>query len=459
MTEVLAERAKDALGAVRAAAWLGAGESGPEAVGAARAMAPDSALLALLRVDPTAAIRTGANDPRSLVRWLPEADREWLAKTGAGLVVPLPAEGSELLGVLAIVPSSSERFTDEQVAIAEALAASAALALRSLDDRPGRAVPEGEPAAECVTCGTVDVAAPRCTRCGAETRPAPIPRELNGRFRVERVLGRGGMGVVYLGVDLALEREVALKTLPRVRSDALSRLRGEALSMARFVDPHLALIFGLESWRGVPVLVVEYLAGGTLAARIGPPHPIDAVVRWGIQLASGLESMHEQGLLHRDVKPSNVGFTEQGHVKLLDFGLARLTAELDTPSGAAAGPDALGGRAGGGAPPDGITTASRLIGTPAYLSPEALAGEPPSVAQDLWALGIVLWEAVTGRRPFGSGAVRRPPASAPDLRRARPDCPPELAELLGSALLGDAASRPDSARAMRTRLEAIAGAP
>jgi serine/threonine-protein kinase len=269
--------------------------------------------------------------------------------------------------------------------------------------------------------------------CGGETVPAAIPAVLNGKFRLEKVAGRGGMGVVYAARDLSLGRAVALKTLPRLSADLSLRLRQEARAMASLMHPHLALIFGAETWRGVPVLVLEYLAGGTLADRMSGRLAAAEAVAVARDVALALQALHREGLVHRDVKPSNVGFTERGVVKLLDFGLAQL---LEPGGGTALGGPVV--RPGARAE---LTPHDRVVGTPLYLSPEALAGRPPSPAQDAWALGLVLHEAIAGRHPChdGGGDVRwsdlgRTP---PDVREWAPDCPPGVARLLGELLAAD----------------------
>ena len=441
---LLSDRVRDALGVESADMWLPDGEQWASSNPVTEPLRADSAILALARSDP-APMRIDPSDGRGLFGWLPEEEKQWVCRLGVRLLVPLAGDTGELAALVGVADPERSRFSEEAVSLVGALASSAALALRPASGGPdgaGRA-DAADAAAECLACGRVGRAGGRCPQCGGGTRTAAIPHELNGRFRVLQVLGRGGMGVAYKAVDLALEREVALKTLPRVHAEALSRFRREALSMARFVDPHLALIFGLETWRGVPVLVVEYLAGGTLAARMGAPQPAGTVARWGAQLSAGLEAMHAEGLLHRDVKPSNVGFTIQGTVKLLDFGLARLVAEIDTSS-------AMPGSAVG----ETVTRTSHVVGTPLYLAPEALAGEPPCPAHDLWALALVLWEALAGKHPFGQPMSRHPGRQL-DLRRSVPGASLAWADLLESALSPDVRARPGSAAEVRRRLEEL----
>ena len=141
------------------------------------------------------------------------------------------------------------------------------------------------------------------------------------------------MGVVYRAVDLVLGREVAIKTLPRLGPDQAERLRKEARAMAAVTHPNLAVVHGIESWQGIPFLVEEYLGGGTLAHLISDSPPsLEEAIRLGVVLAGVLEQLHIAGIMHCDVKPGNIGFTQGGVVKLLDFGLARLLRDARAPA-------------------------------------------------------------------------------------------------------------------------------
>jgi serine/threonine protein kinase len=227
-----------------------------------------------------------------------------------------------------------------------------------------------------------------------------LPFELAGKFRLDRLLGSGGMGVVYRAVDLELGRSVALKTLPRLKGGALGRLRREARSMATFVHPNLALLFGLESWQEVPVLVVEYLEGGSLASRLPPGLPERLALQVVADIAGALDAMHRQGHLHRDVKPQNIAFAADGTPKLLDFGLAHLASE--GLAAIEAERDAVELTA-----EERLTRSGTVVGTPLYLSPEVSMGDPPSPAQDLWSLHLVLWESLTGEHPLAQCAPHK----------------------------------------------------
>ena len=151
------------------------------------------------------------------------------------------------------------------------------------------------------------------------------PHTLRGVYRFDRRLGSGGMGVVYLARDLNLDRPVAIKTLPSVTPEQAARLRVEARAMAAVHHPNLAVIHGVETWQGTPFLIQEFLPGGTLSDRLrGGPLAIDAALRLCGTIAEALDQLHSAGIIHRDVKPSNIGFTDRDVPKLFDFGLAKL---------------------------------------------------------------------------------------------------------------------------------------
>jgi eukaryotic-like serine/threonine-protein kinase len=250
---------------------------------------------------------------------------------------------------------------------------------------------------------------------------------------VERRLGAGAMGTAYLARDLTLHRPVVIKALPRRYAGATRRLEGEARAMARMSDSRLASIFGLETWQGAPLLVMEYLAGGTLADRLGKGRlPVEEALTIGSTLAKGLQVLHDNGVLHRDVKPTNIGFTGERAPKLLDFGLASLIDDTADPF--------------------------ELAGTPLYLAPELLAGEPPSPFSDLWSLALVLFEAIAGRHPLASSTVTgtlRAVASAniPALSTMNPDVPPSVDDLFGRLLARNPPKRPQSAAQMVEQLD------
>jgi len=228
-----------------------------------------------------------------------------------------------------------------------------------------------------------------------------------GHYRVTRVLGEGGMGVVYLAQDERLGRVVALKALaPRFTDDEArrERLRREARAVAALSHPGIATVYALEEIDGHVFIAGEFVPGHTLRVELeqgplGARRTIDAA----IEIADALAAAHERGVIHRDLKPDNVIRATDGHLKILDFGLARL---LDLPEGAAQ-----------------LTADGTFLGTPAYMSPEQVRGGAVDGRSDLFALGIVLYELASGIHPF---AGRNHGAT---LARILEDAPARLSEL------------------------------
>jgi serine/threonine-protein kinase len=219
----------------------------------------------------------------------------------------------------------------------------------------------------------------------------------------------------------------------------------EARAMAAVEHPNLALIYGLEVWRRTPVLVVEYLPGGTLADRLrSGAQPLAAALEVGAQLCDAVAALHAHGVLHRDIKPSNVGFTRANVVKLLDFGVARFRDSSVLPP-MAAGDEAQ------------AATNTAVAGTPMYLPPEALAGAPPDRYVYLWAIATVVLEIILGRHPYASNGVldvrRISGQVVPSRALAR--LPDDVRAFFLRALTPGVGSRPDSAAAMQRELTAL----
>ena len=478
VTRALAEELSRGLHA-RSVAVLLVNDDGTELVPVEGTTAPirrDSALLEVLRTTRED-VRLDSQTLGSIARLLPPTDREWLDDAGAHLLFPLVASTGVLLGVVAIGEARTGLpYTAAHFALVTAAGGHAAMQIenRRLRGRePDESCPrresgaqgldwQDEPAMYCPACALVWSPETRCCSCGSATTGAALPLIVQGKFRLECLVGAGGMGVVYLAVDMVLDRQVAIKTLPSLRSESAERLHREARTMARVLHPNLALIYGTEQWRGTPMLIVEYLDGGTLRdwIRRGPV-PYADVIDLGIVLADVLDRVHTSGVLHRDVKPSNIGYTSDRRPKLLDFGLALLDQARD--SGLTAEP--LSGRAtealaGSADPAATVTIDERLVGTPLYLAPEALAGIKPQPSFDLWGLALVLYEAIAGRHPFAADDVRTVLAAAeragvPDIRAYRPMCPVGLAAFLRDALSPNITGRPASAGAMRSELSRL----
>ena len=221
-----------------------------------------------------------------------------------------------------------------------------------------------------------------------------------GPYRIERELGRGGMGEVYLACDARLDRRVAIKTLPaelRADPDRLARLHREAKVLASLNHPGIGAIYGIEEAGGQQYLILEYVEGELLAERLARGAlPLEEALALARQIAEALEAAHERGVIHRDVKPGNVMLTPDGAAKVLDFGLARAA---DAPSAAGAAADARSPTLTSPALAS-PTIQGAILGTAGYMSPEQARGKAVDKRSDVFSFGCVLYEMLTGRGPF-----------------------------------------------------------
>ncbi|SPE50337.1 Protein kinase/protein beta WD-40 repeat [Verrucomicrobia bacterium] len=215
-----------------------------------------------------------------------------------------------------------------------------------------------------------------------------------GLYEVEELIGAGGMGEVYRARDQRLRRAVALKVLrPESRLDPgrLARLEREARMLAALNHPNIAAIHGLEESAGKRFLVLELVEGETLAERLkGGRIPLEGTLVLCRQIAEGLEAAHEKGIVHRDLKPANIKITPEGKVKILDFGLAKEFREEGLPVDLARGPTLT----------EEITRPGAIFGTASYMSPEQAKGKPVDKRADIWAFGCILYECLSGEKPF-----------------------------------------------------------
>jgi serine/threonine protein kinase/tetratricopeptide (TPR) repeat protein len=265
-----------------------------------------------------------------------------------------------------------------------------------------------------------------------------------GRYRLLDRLGAGGMGEVWRAHDANLDREVAIKVLaPGAVADTTTteRFRREALALSRLSHPGVATIFDFDALDGTAFLVMELVSGGSLESRLAAgPLPIDDVAQIGAAIADAIAEAHQCGILHRDLKPANIVLTTAGQPKILDFGIARLMAS----DGEAAK----------------LTQTGMLIGSLPYMAPEQLTGDADDTRTDIYALGVMLFEMTTGRRPF---LKERPEAlmfeifgnAPPAVRTLRVDAPAGLDELIDACLSKDPARRPATATAVATALRSL----
>jgi len=228
-----------------------------------------------------------------------------------------------------------------------------------------------------------------------------VTPERIGPYPIERELGRGGMGVVYLGRDTRLNRRVAIKVLPEAFAldpERLARFEREARLVASLNHPNIAGIYGIEGEGGHRFLALEYVDGETLAERIARgPLPLDEALDICRQITAALEAAHEGGVVHRDLKPANIKVTTAGEVKVLDFGLAKGGAETGSESSSDLSHSPTLTRA--------ATGAGVILGTAAYMSPEQARGKAVDKRADIWAFGCLLYECLTARQAFAGETV------------------------------------------------------
>ncbi len=269
---------------------------------------------------------------------------------------------------------------------------------------------------------------------------------IGGRYRLEAQIGRGGMSSVYRAFDVVLERRVAIKLMHREiasDSDQLERFRREARSVAQLSDPHVVTVIdaGEEhsaEGESAPYIVFEYVEGETLKDLIRRDGPLEIAqaIAYAVEIARALGAAHEHQIVHRDVKPQNVLISEEGGAKITDFGIARTLSE------------------------ESLTVAGRVLGTTDYVSPEQALGEPVTGQSDLYSLGVVLYEMLTGDVPFHGDspvavAMKHVREQIPDVQVLRPEVSAATAAVVDRALAKDLTRRYPDAATMARDLEDV----
>jgi len=275
-----------------------------------------------------------------------------------------------------------------------------------------------------------------------------------GPYEVVAPLGHGGMAEVYRARDTRLGREVALKVVSEALAgdgELLGRFEREARLAGSLNHPNVVAVHDVGLHDGSPFFVTELLEGQTLRDRLARgPVPLATALDWGVQMAQGLAAAHERGIVHRDLKPENVFLTRDGHVKVLDFGIAKLveSARRREPHGVMDATES---------PSGGATGTGRVIGTPGYMSPEQVRGDPVDARTDFFSLGEVLYEMVSGRRAFPGGSLvesghailHAEPAPLP------PEVPPAVTQVVLRCLEKEPERRFQSARDLAFNLELL----
>ena len=300
--------------------------------------------------------------------------------------------------------------------------------------------------------------AARAAEPGARARPAgarrsreveqlaqlPSGHVIDERFVVRRLLGAGAMGAVYLAHDRELDEEVALKVLPPLNTTdetAVRRFLNEIRVARRISHRNVVRTHDVGRWSGGLFLTMEYVEGRTLRELLDEKRTLASkeVITLGAQLADALAVAHERDVIHRDIKPQNVLIDRSNQAKILDFGISVIQGSSGQ-----------------------LTEAGRIVGTPAYMAPEQLLGEAVTPASDLYAVGVVLYEAATGALPYAAATpmtlvaqiVQRGPTP---MREAHPDCDPLLESIVMRLLSHDLAIRPKSAIDLRDELRGSPG--
>ncbi len=375
----------------------------------------EGGLLAMLRWSDQP-LEIFLNDPRSPARRLPAEEQAWLERTGATLMVPVVGADRGLVGVIVLGEKRSEEaYTSDDSQLLASIAAQVGLGFdvarlrRRVESAGGLASAETQALTaaiqamvECPVCGRCEEAG--TATCSADNSPLypvqGVPRVVDNKFRIEQLLGRGGMGAVYRARDVRLDRLVALKVVrPELLSDgeARQRFRREAQIVARLQHPSIVSVFDYGTFvDGGAFLVMELVRGEDLRRVLQREGrlEVDRALRILTAVCAAIEAAHREGVLHRDLKPENILLPGGGlDAKVLDFGVAKVMGEV---------PDRDPHRTGTGTL---VTAAGMIIGTPAYMAPEQLHGVPPDVRSDVFSLAVVAFEMLTGELPYGRSSL------------------------------------------------------
>ena len=272
-----------------------------------------------------------------------------------------------------------------------------------------------------------------------------------GSYEILSLIGAGGMGEVYRARDTQLNRDVAVKVLLNLSTDPhrLQRFEQEARAAAALNHPNILAVYHMGRYEGAPYLVSELLSGENLRQLVKRgPLPVRKVIEYCVQIAHGLQAAHDRGIVHRDLKPENLFLTKEGRVKILDFGLAKLTQPVQTSE---YGPGTIGG----------LTEPGVVMGTVGYMSPEQVRGESTDSRTDIFAFGAVLYEMLTGKRAFQRSNATETQAAIlredpPNILDLVPNLPPGLQRIVQRCLDKSPEHRFQSAADLAFALESAA---
>jgi serine/threonine protein kinase len=353
------------------------------------------------------------HDPRSPARRLPSVEQSWIEQTGATLLVPVIGNEGVLVGAIVLGEKRSEEpYSEEDRQLLASIATQIGLAFDVARLRRGATPPDrdatsilpasAQPMVECPRCGRCEEAGTStCPSDGARMQPvSAVPRVVDNKYRIEQLLGRGGMGAVYRARDVRLDRLVALKV---VRAELLGdqaarqRFRREAQIVARLQHPGIVSVFDYGTFaNGGAYLVMELIRGEDLRRVLVREGRLDRERALKILFAvcAAIEAAHRDGVLHRDLKPENI-LLPGGDLpaKVLDFGVAKVMRDEQVTDVNAGDRGSL------------VTAAGIIIGTPAYMAPEQLHGLTPDARSDVFSLGVIAFEMLMGDLPFGRGSL------------------------------------------------------
>jgi len=397
----------------------------------------DSGIITLLRWSDKP-LEVFLDDDQSQVARLPQADREWLAAMHAALLVPIFAGGSDprpFVGLIALGPKRSEEpYTPEDRELLRGIAVQMGVALDLSRLR--------KQAATIVPAGVTQTSTPTVLRTpgGGVASGMAVGAVIDNKYRVDAVIGQGGMGAVFRAWDLRLERPVAIKV---VRADLIAdpdsraRFRRESQIVARLQHPSIVTVFDYGTLPdGAAYLVMEFVPGEDLRHLMKREGRLAAARTAELLhgICAGVESAHKSGIFHRDLKPENILLPESGTgPKVLDFGVAKLTMQSNITQT-------------GSTPAGTLTAGGTIVGTPAYMSPEQLRGDAVDARADVFSLGVMTYEMLLARLPYGGGSfidigVKQ---AAGEHQVETGDLPPKLCDAIRRAIAYEKEKRPES---------------